>query len=148
MKIASKLATVAAVFLLTAGFVSCKKESTNKNEEEYKANCTGANQAPPNSSTATATFVGKYNSNSGTFSGTLTYTGITPTGWYIQKGTASANGEIIASLGAVVGSPFSFSVQLSASAAAELKAGAYYINVQSAAYPSGEIRGQLVAQSN
>lgn len=146
MKIVSKLAAVAAVFLLTAGFVSCKKESENKTEQPYRADCNGASQAPPNSSTATATFIGKYNSGSGTFSGTLTYTGITPTGWYIQKGSASANGEIVASLGAVVGSPFSFSIQMNASAAAELKAGAYYINVQSAAYPSGEIRGKLVAQ--
>ncbi|NCU04599.1 MAG: CHRD domain-containing protein [Chitinophagaceae bacterium] len=146
MKIAGKLASIAAVFLLSAAFASCKKETANANEQSYKANCNGASQAPPNSSTATATFVGKYNSNSGTFSGTLTYSGITPTGWYIQKGTTMANAEVIASLGAVVTSPVSVSVQLNASAAAELKAGNCYINIQSAAYPSGEIRGKLVLQ--
>lgn len=146
MKIAGKLAAITAVFLLSAALVSCKKESANANEQSYQANCNGANQAPPNSSTATATFTGKYNSNTSTFSGTLTYSGITPTGWYIQKGTTLANAEIIASLGAVVTSPLSVSVQLNASAAAELKAGNCYINIQSAAYPQGEIRGKLVAQ--
>ena len=35
---------------------------------------------------------------------------------------------------------------LDAAAEAELKSGGYYINVQSAAFPSGEIRGKLVAQ--
>jgi len=49
-------------------------------------------------------------------------------------------------LGAVVSSPFNFSVTLDAAAEAELKSGGYYINVKSLAYPSGEIRGKLVAQ--
>ncbi|WP_164972798.1 CHRD domain-containing protein [Lacibacter luteus] len=139
--------TIVAVFLFSAiALVSCKKESASESEQPYTANCNGDSQAPPNGSTATATFNGKYNSSTGTFSGTLTYSGITPTGWYVQKGTTLVNGEIIASLGAVVTSPVSINIQLSASAAAELKAGNCYVNIQSAAYPSGEIRGKLVAK--
>ena len=130
--------------LVAAVLVGCKKESSDSTQS-YRADCNGANEAPPNSSTATATFNGTYNSSTKSFSGTLIYSGITPTGWYIQRGTASTNGSIVVSLGAVVSSPFNFSVTLDAAAEAELKAGAYYINVQSVAYPSGEIRGKLVA---
>ncbi len=144
MKMSVKLLSITALLVATV-LVGCKKESSDTTQS-YKADCNGANQAPPNPSTATATFNGTFNSDTKTFSGTLTYNGITPTGWYIEKGTSTTHGSIVVSLGAVVSSPFTFSVTLDAAAEAELKSGGYYINVQSLAYPSGEIRGKLVAQ--
>lgn len=137
---------VAMAIVAGALLAGCKKSNDDASAQPYKADCNGSNQAPPNSSSATATFNGTYNSGTKTFSGTLSYSGITPTGWYIQRGTATTNGSIVVSLGAIVSSPFTFSVTLDAAAEAELKSGAYYINVQSAAYPSGEIRGKLVAR--
>ena len=144
MKMSVKLLTITTLLSVTV-LAGCKKDSGDSTQD-YRADCNGASEAPPNSSTATATFMGTYNSDTKTFSGTLTYTGITPTGWYIQRGTTTTNGSIVVSLGAIVSSPFNFSVTLDAAAEAELKSGGYYINVQSVAYPSGEIRGKLVAQ--
>ena len=144
MKMSVKLLSITTL-LVAAVLVGCKKDSADSTQN-YRADCNGANEAPPNSSTATATFNGTYNSDTKTFSGTLAYNGITPTGWHIERGTTTTRGSIVVSLGAVVSSPFTFSVTLDAAAEAELKSGGYYINVQSLAYPSGEIRGKLVAQ--
>ncbi len=144
MKMSVRLLAITTLLGATI-LVGCKKDSGDSTQD-YRADCNGASEAPPNSSTATATFTGTYNSETKNFSGTLTYSGITPTGWYIQRGTASTNGSIVVSLGAIVSSPLTFSVTLDASAEAELTSGGYYINVQSVAYPSGEIRGKLVAQ--
>ncbi len=144
MKMTFKLLAV-TTFMASAVLVGCKKDSDESVTQSYKANANGATEVPSNSSTATATFNGTYNSGTKTFSGTVTYSGITPTGWNIERGTASTKGSLVVSLGAVVVSPLSFSVTLDAAAEAELKAGDYYINVTSAAYPAGEIRGKIVA---
>ena len=144
MKFSLKLLGITA-FMASAVLVGCKKNSEEPPvTQSYKADANGATEVPSNSSTATATFNGTYNSSTKTFSGTLTYTGITPTGWKIERGTATTTGSLVVSLGAVVVSPLSFSVTLDAAAEAELKAGDYYINVSSAAYPAGEIRGKIV----
>lgn len=143
MKFSLKLLGITA-FMASAVLVGCKKNSDEPVTQSYKADANGATQVPSNSSTATATFNGTYNSETKTFSGTVTYSGITPTGWNIERGTATTKGSLVVSLGAVVVSPLSFSVTLDAAAEAELKAGDYYINVSSAAYPAGEIRGKIV----
>lgn len=143
MKFSLKLLGITA-FMGSAVLVGCKKNSDTSTTQSYKANANGATEVPSNSSAATATFNGTYNSSTKTFSGTVTYSGITPTGWNIEKGTSTTKGSLVVSLGAVVASPLNFSVTLDAAAEAELKAGGYYINVTSAAYPAGEIRGKIV----
>lgn len=143
MKCSLKLLGITA-FMAGVVLAGCKKKSDEPVTQSYKAEANGANEVPSNSSTATATFNGTYNPGTKTFSGTLAYTGITPTGWRIEKGTETATGSLVVSLGAVVVSPLNFSVILDAAAEAELKAGGYYINVTSAAYPAGEIRGKIV----
>jgi len=142
MKFSFKLLAITTV-LGSAVLVGCKKNS-DTTTQSYKADANGTTEVPSNSSAATATFSGTYNSGTKTFSGTVTYTGITPTSWNIERGTSSTKGSLVVSLGAVVVSPLSFSVTLDAAAEAELKAGSYYINVTSAAYPAGEIRGKIV----
>ena len=142
MKFTLKLLGITA-FMASAVLVGCKKNS-DTTTQSYKADANGTTEVPSNSSAATATFNGTYNSGTKTFSGTVTYTGITPTSWNIERGTSSTKGSLVVSLGAVVVSPLSFSVTLDAAAEAELKAGSYYINVTSAAYPAGEIRGKIV----
>ncbi len=143
MKFSLKLLGITA-FMASAVLVGCKKNSEEPATQSYKAEANGATEIPSNSSTATATFNGTYNPGTKTFSGTLTYTGITPTGWRIERGTDTTTGSLVVSLGAVVVSPLNFSVTLDADAEAELKSGGYYINITSAAYPAGEIRGKLV----
>lgn len=143
MKISLKLLAITTI-LGSALMVGCKKDSNKSTTQSYTANLNGTTEVPSNSSSATATFNGTYNSSTKTFSGTVAYVGITPTGWNIERGTASTRGSLVVSLGAVVVSPLTFSVTLDAAAEAELKAGTYYVNVQSAVYPAGEIRGKIV----
>lgn len=142
-----KWLAVMAIVAVPVALTSCDKDddTDNNNVQAYSASADGTKAVPANGSSATATFSGNFNKDTRNFSGTLTYSGITPTNVYIQRGTASALGTIVVNLGAAVTSPLSFNVTLDAAAEAELNAGTYYIVITSAGYPNGEIRGQLVA---
>lgn len=146
MKKMFKWFTAMAIVATPVALTGCDKDDdTNNNVQAYSANADGTKAVPANSSTATAQFTGNFNKDTRSFSGTLTYSGITPTNVYIQRGTISTLGSVVVNIGAVVSSPVNFNVTLDAAAEAELNAGTYYIVIASAAYPNGEIRGQLVS---
>lgn len=145
-KIFNWLAITAIV--ATPVFTSCDKDddSDNNTVQAYSASASGSQAVPSNGSSATAQFSGNYNRDTRTFSGTLTYSGITPTNVYIQRGSATTLGTLVANLGVAVSSPVNVNITMDASAEAELNSGSYYIVIASSGYPNGEIRGQLVAQ--
>lgn len=147
MKKMFKWLTVMAIVAAPVALTGCDKDddTDNNNVQAYSANADGTKAVPANSSAATAQFSGTFNKDTRSFSGTLTYSGITPTNVYIQRGTVSTLGSIVVNIGAAVTSPVNFTVTLDAAAEAELNAGTYYIVIASAGYPNGEIRGQLTA---
>jgi hypothetical protein len=73
----------------------------------------------------------------------ITYTGFTPVAWHIHKAAAGVNGGVIFNLGTTFTTPFMYMQTLNEEQEADLKAGLYYVNLHSATYPNGEIRGQL-----
>ncbi|MCB1282301.1 MAG: CHRD domain-containing protein [Salinibacterium sp.] len=62
---------------------------------------------------------------------------------HIHFATAGSNGGVVYNLGSPA-SPINFSMALNATDVANLNAGAWYVNVHSAAFPGGEIRGQII----
>lgn len=147
MKKMFKWLAVMAIVAVPVALTSCDKDddTDNNNVQAYSANADGTKAVPANASTATAQFSGSFNKDTRSFSGTLTYSGVTPTSVYIQRGTVSTLGSLVVNIGAAVTSPVNFTVTLDAAAEAELNAGTYYIVIASAGYPNGEIRGQLVS---
>ena len=142
--------TYAVLFLTVIGIGSCKKNdptpaSTTVN---FTATLNGTSETPSNTSTATGTANFTYNKTTYILSGTVTFTGITPTGAHIHKGAVGVAGSVIFPLGsAPFTSPISFtSVALDATQRADLMANSYYVNIHSTAFPAGEIRGQLMEQ--
>lgn len=140
-----------ALILFTAiGFNSCSKSSTEVADTTvtYKATINGASETPVNSSMATGTATFTYNTATYILNGTVTFSGLTPTGAHIHKGALGVAGGVIFTLSsAPITSPISYtSVALDATQRADLMANMYYINLHSAAFPGGEIRGQLVKQ--
>ena len=75
---------------------------------------------------------------------TLTFSGVTPVGAHIHSGVIGANGPIIFDLGTPTGSTYSrAALQFSAGQLTEFRTKGQYFNIHSAAFPGGEIRGQM-----
>ena len=71
---------------------------------------------------------------------------MTATNGHIHKGAVDASGSPVFPFASFT-SPINYtSVALTAEQEADLNAGLYYVNLHSAAFPGGEIRGQLIKQ--
>ena len=100
---------------------------------------------PANASAATGTFVAAYNKDTKILKYTITYAGITPTAWHIHKGAATATGAVVFNFGTTFSTPYvNQTVALTTDQETDLLAGNYYVNIHSALFAAGEIRGQLV----
>lgn len=144
----TKFFTYTLLLVFVMGMVSCDKddEPAPSNTITFQVTMTGANEVPANMSAATGSATFTYNKTTYVLSGTVNFSGLTPTAGHIHKGAAGANGGVIFPLGtAPFTSPIAFaSVTLDATQQADLLANLYYVNLHSVALPGGEIRGQLI----
>jgi hypothetical protein len=67
---------------------------------------------------------------------------LTGTAAYVKKGAAGTNGTIVFPL-TINGMNISGDRAVTAQDVADLDAGLWYVDIQSAAHPSGELRGQF-----
>jgi len=137
--------------LTLIGIGSCKKDSSPTPAADiitFKATINGENEIPATASVASGTATFTYNTITFVLSGTVNYAGLLPTAAHIQKGAEGVAGVVVFPLGtSPYTSPIGFtSTPLTASQIAELMANMYYINIDSKAFPNGEIRGQLIKQ--
>ncbi len=99
------------------------------------------------SSLATGTGVLTLNTDRGDLSGVLTVSGVTATMAHIHAGTAGTNGDVIVNLTPISGQTNQYRVPdntvLTRAQIDAFKAGGLYLNVHSAAFPNGELRGQI-----
>jgi hypothetical protein len=129
---------------LLAFTLGCKdKEEVISPEKKVTATLGGAAEVPANASTASGKAEGTFNNDTKELKLTVTYQGITPTAWHIHKAAAGTNGSVVFDFGTTFTSPFVFTKTLTAEQETDLKAGLYYVNLHSATYKGGEIRGQL-----
>jgi hypothetical protein len=116
--------------------------------ESYRAVLTGGSETPPNASAATGT--GSLTLDTGTkmMTASVTTGGIVGTMAHIHQGVPGVAGPIIFPLAESYGGSGVWSVQMTLTddQIATLRAGNYYFNVHSGAFPAGEIRGQIVPQ--
>ncbi len=134
---------VALTFFLSI-IISCDKDDLLTSNVTYTATLTGAKEVPANTSTAVGTATLVYNKTTKIFTIAIVYSGLTPTGGHIHKGAVGSNGGVVFGF-TNLASPISYtSVALTAEQEADLNAGLYYVNLHTAAIPSGEIRGNLV----
>lgn len=137
-----------AVFFLLSVVVSCSNDDDpipNPNVT-FKATLNGASEVPANSSTATGTSTLTFNTTTKIFTITVTHTIAAPTNGHIHKGAIGVSGAPVFPFVSFT-SPITYtSVALDASQEADLNAGLYYVNIHTAAFPGGEIRGQLIKQ--
>jgi CHRD domain len=135
--------------VLVIGFMSCDKDDDDPVDPNviFNATLTGAQEAPnPTNSTATGTATLTYNSTTKIFTLSVTHTVAAPTNGHIHKAAVGVSGGVVFPFTSFT-SPITYtSPPLDAAQEADLYANLYYVNIHTAAFPAGEIRGQLIKQ--
>jgi hypothetical protein len=107
------------------------------------ASLTGAQEVPSNTSAGSGTGRFVYDPDTRTLSGTVTTSGVPATIGHVHTGAFGVAGPVTIPF---TGGPDNWTMPatvLTEAQAASLAAGSFYANVHSAAFPGGEIRGQL-----
>ena len=147
----TKLFIYGLLLLTVISVGSCKKDSTTStsNTVNFTATIKGSSEVPSNASMGTGTANFTYDKTTYILSGTVTFSGITAVAGHIHKGAVGVAGGVIFPLtsATTLTSPINFtSPPLDATQRADIMANMYYVNLHSAAFPDGEIRGQLMQQ--
>ncbi len=128
----------------------------NQTSIPIKGTFSGAQEVPANTSAATGTVVGSYETQSGLLAIKVGYSGLTAnaTAAHIHRAPAGVSGPVIinfAPLGFTFGAQsgtFSKIILLNTTQAEDLLAGNLYVNIHNASFPGGEIRAQLNASAS
>lgn len=143
------------LILLTVALpgLHCYKDN-GKSKPQYNAsgNAIGANVVPATNSTATGSIAGTYTSSDNTLNGTISWTNLSgpPTAIHLH-GTAFAGHNNIVQFNftnfpTTTSGTFNFSSVFTQVQEGWLLAGAYYMDIHTAAFPNGEIRAQIALQ--
>lgn len=134
-------------FMALALLVSCSAGSA-MSFSTLAASLNGAQEMPPNGSTATASGMATVDMATYVLTATLTSAGMVGTATHIHNGAPGSNGPVVFSLTETpTGSGhWSTTVTLTSEELHLLLSGNYYFNIHSATFPNGEIRGQITAQ--
>ncbi|MDP3312160.1 CHRD domain-containing protein [Lutibacter sp.] len=135
-----------AVFFILSGIVSCSNDDETVPDPNvtFKATLNGANESTPNASTATGSATLTFNTLTKIFTITVTHTVAAPTNGHIHKGAIGVSGSAVFPFASFTSPITLTSIALDATQEADLNAGLYYVNIHTAAFPGGEIRGQLI----
>lgn len=143
-----KLTRLLALFLLSATFIACNNDddpAPNPNVT-FLATLNGANEVPPNASAFSGTATLTFNTTTKIFTIAVSHNVVAPTAGHIHVAAPGVNGPVVFPFTTLT-SPFTYtSVALTAAQEADLMANLYYVNIHTAAFPGGEIRGQLIKQ--
>jgi hypothetical protein len=113
----------------------------------FNAILNGDAEVPKTITTAKGTATLLYNKTNKTFSLSVTYSGVTATDAHIHSGAIGIDGGIVFPLTGLP-SPINFtSPTLTIAQETELLSNLYYVNIHSADFSGGEIRGQLITSN-
>lgn len=135
-----------SLLIIVFSMVSCDKDDDTVPNVTFKATLNGTSEVPSNVSAAIGLATLTYNPNTKIFSIGVTHNLAAVTGGHIHKGATGVNGEVVFPFLSNT-SPIDYtSVALTDAQLSDLNAGLYYVNLHTASFPSGEIRGQLIKQ--
>jgi len=136
MRLQAAIAT-AAILTLAAG-------AAHADDQKYVARLAGANETPAVTSAGSGLVSAHLDTDTAELSYTVTFSGLsgpaTAADFHGPAGKA-AEGPVAIPGGTV--SPVSGTVKLTQAQVHDLNSGAWYFNVETAANPKGELRGQL-----
>jgi hypothetical protein len=153
-KFTTKLKQMKKAFLLmlvsSSLLISCKKDKEPDPPPgpiTFKAVLSGANEVPANSSTATGEANASFNQQTKILTVTVTYSALSSSlvAWHIHKAAAGTNGSVVFNLGTPQPTGFVYtSAALTTDQETDLTGGLYYVNLHTANFSGGEVRGQLI----
>ncbi len=134
----------AAVLLFAAG---CGQMRPSQKIDIYEASLSGAQEVPANTSAARGMAEVQFNTNTNLLTWKVTYNGLSgsATGGHIH-GPAAANanaGVVVPFAGNLNAQPVQGEATITQTQFGDLAAGLWYVNIHTAQFPGGEIRGQL-----
>jgi hypothetical protein len=145
-----KMMNLLALAIMATGIYSCSKDDPAPAADPtttFKATLNGASEVPANASTFTGNATLTYNTNTKIFTVTVNHTVTTPSNGHIHQGAAGISGPVIFPFASPWTSPITYtSPALDATQEGILNSNGYYVNIHTAAFPAGEIRGQLIKQ--
>ena len=137
-------------FLLIFSLATCSKsDDTPPNPNvTFLATMNGASEVPANASAFTGSATLIFNTTTKIFTITVTHNVTTPTAGHVHgPAAAGVNAAVLFPFTPPPVSPVNYtSAALTAAQEADLNANLYYVNIHTAAFPGGEIRGQLIKQ--
>ena len=110
------------------------------------ARLSGASEVPPAPGGGSGNVDGKLDRQSGVLSWTVTYAGLSgpvTAAHFHGPALVGQNAGIALPIGGAMGSPIEGKATLTAAQMADLLAGRWYVNLHTAAHPTGEVRGQV-----
>jgi hypothetical protein len=137
MRLSAAIAT-AAILTFAAG-------SANADAQKYLAHLTGVAEVPPATTSAKGDITAELDTDTGDLTYTVTYSGLSgPAVSAGFHGPAAKTAEGPVALAAAgTASPITAVVKLTQAQIHALNSGLWYFNVETAANPKGELRGQL-----
>jgi hypothetical protein len=128
---------------LTGLLIACGGHSGDPPALAFSAPLNGREEVPPTASNAVGSAVVTVDLNNRTLLASVVTRGIVATDAHIHIGQPGIPGPIVFPLARAGAAVWTTSVVISDAQLATLQDGIYYVNVRSAAFPNGEIRGQI-----
>jgi len=147
---------LSAALVVSTLFISCDKDDDDMNDQTYTTtgNANGTQMSPSNTSTSTGTLTGTYDARTNVWQYNISWTNLSTTAGLVQVyGPAGmgVTGTLLFPLSITtpgVSGSASGSITLTDAQETALLANNTYYTVSSTTYPSGEIRGQVIATAN
>lgn len=141
------LRTALAAGFVTLALAGCGQMRPSQKIQIFEASLSGSQEVPPAATTATGAAEIQFNENTNRLTWKVTYNALTgpATGGHIHGPAAMGQnaGVVIPFTGNLNAQPVTGETTITPAQYADLAAGLYYVNIHTARFPAGEIRGQL-----
>jgi hypothetical protein len=141
----SFLSKTSLLSLALAALGACSMGASERHSHKLSARLTGSAEVPGNPSTATGTLEASLNRDTHLLRWTVAYSGLTgpvKAAHFHGPAVIGQNAGVSIPFSGSLGSPIEGQATLTPEQAADLLAGKWYVNLHTANFPGGEIRGQ------
>ncbi len=143
--------SLAAMLVAGAALTGCSVMNKQSSLVAFTTQLRGANEVPANASTGSGSVDAVFDTSTNLLRWKVNYTrlsGPATAGHFHGPAAIGANAGVALGWASPVRSPMDGSATLTPAQAADLMAGRWYANIHTAAYPAGEVRGQMTVVRN
>ena len=134
-----------ALLACTVALGACSMNPMGSHAPKFSAKLAGSSEVPSNPSTGVGTLEASLNRDTNLLRWTITYSSLTgpvTAGHFHGPAVIGQNAPVVLPFSGSLTSPIEGQATLTPEQAADLMAGKWYVNLHTANFPGGEIRGQ------